>query len=61
MTTLTQVEAEAKRRVDEDDCPRVIYMAIGAKLRICLLDDFIETDITEQAISIVWQDKVEIL
>ncbi len=58
MITLTQVEAEAKRRVDEDGCPRVIYMAIGAKLRICLLDDFIET---EQAISIVWKDKVEIL
>ena len=61
MQTIKQVEAEARRRIDEDGCPRVIYTTSGARLKICLLEDFDKTEVWEQAVSIVWEDKIEVL
>ncbi|HDY88362.1 MAG TPA: hypothetical protein ENH82_09665 [bacterium] len=66
MTTLIQIETEAKRRVDEDYelglfCPRIIYVTTGGKLKIWPFYEKEELEAYDEPISIVWKDKVEIL
>jgi len=59
--TLKEIEKEARRRVDEDGCARIVYLTTGAKLGICLLDDWVNRPILDRGVSIVWPDKIESL
>ena len=56
-----QIIKEAQRRVKEDGYPRVIYLAVGANLGICLLDDWEERDVLDDCLAFVWPDKIEVI
>jgi len=61
MQTLKQIEKETQRRVKEDGSPRVVYMIDGALLKIGLLEDVEDRPVLDQAVSIVWPDRIEII
>ena len=57
-----KVESEARRRANEDGTARVIFEKVSGKLGICLLDDFEERDVLDDALAIVWPgNEVELL
>ena len=38
--SIIEIRKEAERRADEDGYGRVVYLAEGGRLRICMWDDF---------------------